>query len=360
MKRVLLALVLCLGSGRALALDQPAGSDRDGRIKVVDYNERDVVAVDVSLSNATQISFGPTEEVLDIASGFSLGWEIVNRRNHIYLKAKSIKGPDGLVVYPCAGKWDTNLMVTTTAHSYAFQLIAHVDRVDKRLGYDPTVAFRVQFRYPAEEVKKAQKAEAAQAAKKALDRRAPPRNWNYSMQVGPASESVAPTAAYDDGRFTYLRFPVHREMPSVYLVDAAGNESLVNTHIDPSEPDVVVIQRVAPQFVLRLGDEVVAVFNEGFDPNGRTIRQSSLQLSDGTKGTYNEISEPSPAASAPETGSAIPGVRRTVRTDSDGAPGADARPAPPRRPGYAPGDEQAAQVIEENLLLYQRKAQGAQ
>jgi type IV secretory pathway VirB9-like protein len=51
-------------------------------------------------------------------------------------------------------------------------------------------------------------------------------------------------------------------------VAADKTESLVNTHIDPKVPDVLVIHRVAPEMALRLGNEVVGIFNENYDANG--------------------------------------------------------------------------------------------
>lgn len=284
-----IALLVCTP---ALALDQPEGSARDERIKIVSYDESDVVGVDVSLTSATQITFGAGEEVLEIASGFSQGWEFVNRRNQLYLKARSAKGTDGSDVAPVPGQWNTNLIVTTTAHVYTFQLTARHERPDKTLGYDPNIAYRVEFRYPAEDAKKARQEAAKQAAKRASERKSAPRNWQYTMQVGPSSDAIVPNMAYDDGLFTYIRFPRTAEFPSVFI-EVAGKESIANTHVDPSVPRTLVIHQVGERFNLRLGEQVVAVFNEGF-------------------------SRRSPDVAAPETqGTSVPGMRRTVRPADD-------------------------------------------
>jgi P-type conjugative transfer protein VirB9 len=276
----------------SLALDQPEGSARDGRIQVVDYDESDVVAVDVSLTSATQITFSPGEEVLDLASGFSQGWEFVNRRNQLYLKARSVRGMDGTAVSPVAGQWNTNLIVTTTARVYTFQLNARAERPDKSLGYDPNIAFRVEFRYPAEAARKAHQEAAARAAKQSAQRKSVPRNWQYTMQVGPDSDAIVPSMAYDDGLFTYLRFPRTAEFPSAF-VEVAGKESIVNTHVTPSAPSVLVIHQVAERFNLRLGDQVVAVFNEAFDRRSREVAPMGA------------------------SGTSVPGMRRTVRQADD-------------------------------------------
>jgi len=45
----------------------------------------------------------------------------------------------------------------------------------------------------------------------------------------------------------------------------AKSESLVNSHVIE---DTIVVQRVAKEFVLRLGDAVVGLYNESYDPDG--------------------------------------------------------------------------------------------
>jgi type IV secretory pathway VirB9-like protein len=80
------------------------------------------------------------------------------------------------------------------------------------------------------------------------------------------SRAIAPALAYDDGNFTYLKFPANRDFPAVFLVAPDGSESLVNTHV---EGDVLVVHRVTQKLVLRHGRLVVGVFNEAFDPDGR-------------------------------------------------------------------------------------------
>lgn len=287
MKRLAIAVMIALASSAATALDLPRGSTFDSRIQHVDYNEQDVVEVNGYPGIATQIMFSEGEEVLDIASGFSQGWEFANRRNFLYLKPKSVKLTDNTIMEPESGKWDTNLIVTTNRRVYAFHLVLHKAREDKKLAYNPKVAFRVAFRYPADEAAKAKAAADKQAAQARLDNQPAPRNWSYSMQVGEKSDGIAPTMAYDDGRFTYLRFPGNREFPAVFLVADDKSESLVNTHIDPKTPDVLVVHRVSRELVLRLGNAVVGVYNDAFD---------SLGL-------------------PPQGGTTVPGVKRTVKGD---------------------------------------------
>ncbi|MDR1709140.1 MAG: P-type conjugative transfer protein VirB9 [Candidatus Accumulibacter sp.] len=311
MKAFLLILALA-APGAAPALESPKQSPNDPHIQHVDYNPDDVVEINARPGYATQVVFADGEEILDIASGFTQGWEFGNRRNHLYLKPKTVKLADNTAMEPRAGKWDTNLIVTTNRRPYAFRLVLH--HFDK-----PRIAYRIAFRYPADEEARAKAAAERQAAAEKAERTSEPANWNYTMQLGEDSEEIAPAMACDDGRFTYLRFPGNREFPAVFAVAGDKSESLVNTHIDPKAPDVLVIHRVAREFILRLGRAVVGVYNEAFDPFGR------------------------PAA----TGSAVPGLMRALKageTATD-APGETPAPPPASPPPVSGGEEDTVDSV---------------
>ena len=71
---------------------------------------------------------------------------------------------------------------------------------------------------------------------------------------------------FDDGRFTYLRFPGNREIPAVFHVLGDGSETLVNARM---EGDLLVVDRVSRRLVLRAGSAVVGLWNDAFDSEGR-------------------------------------------------------------------------------------------
>jgi len=110
------------------------------------------------------------------------------------------------------------------------------------------------------------------------------RNASYSMQVMPHSDDIAPVAAWDDGRFTYLRIPNNRRIPAIFRVSEDGSESVVDRHM---EGDVIVVHELAQRFVLRLADEVVGIWNDAYDMDGVP----------------------------PEDGTTVGGVKRVLRSD---------------------------------------------
>lgn len=244
------------------AAEIPTGSHYDKRIQYVNYNDGNVVVVKAVSGLGARIVFSPTENILDVASGFTQGWEFNDRRNILYIKPKSIKsgsGQDAGLLTPTPEQWNTNLMVTTNLRMYDFDLQLLPESTTSQAAY------RVEFRYPADEQLAREREAEKQAADKKLDEKPAPRNWNYTMQVGKNSKAIAPTSAYDDGRFTYLTFPNNRDFPAVFVVAEDKSESLVNTHVNS---DTLVVHRVSNELVLRLGDAVVGVYNESFDADG--------------------------------------------------------------------------------------------
>ncbi len=126
------------------------------------------------------------------------------------------------------------------------------------------------------------------------------RNTAYSLAEGAASQDILPSLVFDDGRFTYLRFAGHREVPAVFQVLGDGRESLVNARM---EDDLLVVDRVARRLTLRAGTAVVGIWNDAFDLDGVP----------------------------PEDGTTVPGVQRRLKADAESptAHGKAHRPASP-------------------------------
>jgi P-type conjugative transfer protein VirB9 len=278
MKKPALAALMLALSLPALALDVPQRSPRDPRIQRVEYNELDVVQIDAGVGYSTHIQFAPDEQVTNISSGFSAGWEFGDDRNNLWLKPISVKDSKGVLRQPTTKLWNTNLTIVTNKRNYSFMLKLHEEPA-------PNITFRVVFAYPETSVAEKKATVDKAITQVRLETRAEPRNWRYSMQIGEGASEIAPNMAYDDGRFTYLRFPGNRDFPAVFSVADDKQESMVNTHIDPKVPDVLVVHRVSKQFYLRLAKQVVGVWNDAYDAHGVP----------------------------PENGTTVPGVRRRIK-----------------------------------------------
>jgi len=268
--------ILALLPALANAEIVPEKSPYDSRMRVIAYNRMDVVKLSTFYGVSTHVEFGENEQIRDVAIGDDQAWSIVPRGNHLFIKPKATKA-------------DTNVTVVTDKHVYNFALVVQPRSVkDASAWKDPNLVYGVTFRYPEQEAAKlaAEQAEKAKAIaeKRRLDQmkdklakatkdsvaaghQGKPldaQNYNYWMA---GSTEISPTAARDDGRFTYLSFSNNRDMPAVYSVDAFGMESLINTSV---EGNTIIIHRVVPKLRLRKGNAVVCIRNDAFNPNGGT------------------------------------------------------------------------------------------
>ncbi|MBN3786574.1 TrbG/VirB9 family P-type conjugative transfer protein [Burkholderia sp. Ac-20353] len=245
-----IALASLLFSGMAHASDLPGWND-DSRVRQVIYRADEVVRIEAQRGFATHIALDPHEHIQVVAPGDRDGWQVVaNKGDHdVYLK-------------PQLAAHDSNLEIRTDRRSYSFDLV--VLPLKSKFGND-RVMYRVSFVYPVELEKQAHGESDAVLVAKRLAQPPAVRNARYSMQVMPNSDDIAPIAAWDDGRFTYLHIPNNRRMPAIFRVADDGTESVVDKHI---EGDTIVVHEVAKRFVLRLAGEVVGIWNDAYDMGG--------------------------------------------------------------------------------------------
>lgn len=221
----------------------------DARIISVPYDTNAVVSLNLKRGFVTQIVLEDSEEIMDAAVGDSLNWIVVAKKGEyrVYIK------PKGMATH-------SNLLVVTNKRSYSFDLNVLPDGARSK---DDTPEYKVSFRYArsAEDPTLSHGKESSKSEANTVE-----LNRNYSMQAAKNSESITPNVAYDDGRFTYIRIPNNREIPAIFERADDGVETLVNFHIDG---DLIVIHQVSKRFVLRLGKEVVGVWNDAWDPESK-------------------------------------------------------------------------------------------
>lgn len=273
MKKLLL-LILCVNVG--FCAYKPVKSDFDSKITYAAYNADDVVEIICANGYVSVVEFGKNERIVNMATGFSEGWEISDRDNLVFIKPKSVStkfvhNPDPqannaeveMFIDPIPQTWRTNLIVTTTHNFYVFDL-----KLDSK-----NRMYKTSFSYPSTQEKANANAEKilqrAKEIKKLndkLEKTSVPRNWDYYMKVNTNSENITPGFAYDDGVFTYLGFDNTKIFPSAFAYD--GEEQIVNQHIKKENKfSVLVIHSIHKQILLRSGDKLVGVFNKGYAKN---------------------------------------------------------------------------------------------
>jgi type IV secretion system protein VirB9 len=279
---------LALGA-TAAAAREPA----DPRLREVVYDPRAVVTVPVKRGVVTLVVLDPDESITEVAAG--LGGDCAKAES-AWCVAAQAGGRNLFVKAKSTARTANTLAVVTDRRTHAFRFVVLAD------GDPKPPVYRLVVKAPAR-VTPAPRLTLRDAtplmALPALPPPPPPQqvvaerlqakpqvmNTQYSIAEGAGSQDIAPTLVFDDGRFTYLRFPGNREVPAVFHVLGDGSETLVNARM---EDDLLVVDRVSRRLMLRAGSAVVGLWNEAFDLDGKP----------------------------PGDGTTVPGVQRVLKADS--------------------------------------------
>lgn len=251
-----------------------AASDAaDPRLREVTYDPRAVVALPVKRGVVTLVVLASDEAISEIGSG--LGGDCSKPESAWCIAAQ----PSGQTVFikpKSTAAAPNNLAVVTNRRVHNFRLVVVAEndprppvyrllvkapapppvtpRPPAPLTWPPLSLFQMPLSHPPEQLV----SERLQAKPQVV-------NTKYSLAQGIDSDDIVPTLVFDDGRFTYLRFPGNREVPAVFHVLGDGSETLVNARV---EDDLLVVDRVSRRLMLRAGHAVVGLWNDAFDLDG--------------------------------------------------------------------------------------------
>lgn len=251
---VLIGTTLMLSvSGASFANQMPRALSTDNRMRIVPYNQNNVVTVQGQEMTITTLQFGDDEIVQGVKVGDSVAWEATTNKAH----------PNMLFIKPTIPDADTNMTVLTNLHVYNFRLLVPSSQLDSPLKPAPT--YNVRFTYPLAEAQEvAAKAAIADRERNAVvaDNEASSLDWNWGYSFSCRCQTdLVPIRAFDDGKFTYFQFAPHSQIPAIFIVDGEGHESLANWHM---KGEYVVIQKTAKQFSMRSGSIQSCVFNDKY------------------------------------------------------------------------------------------------
>lgn len=268
--------------------EQSPQSTRDPRVGVLDYVSDEVYLIRVARGAVTRIALGRDEVITEAATGF-----VANCLPDSEWCIKAEKGSSQIWIKPLLNATQNNLEVATNQRDYSFRL-----HVQSGAEHAQQVHYRISFRHPMNLGKtsdprwyrfdtppgSASGASLNTASAKSIpseDEHPTPqvRNHHYLKRGTSEALIIAPTVVFDDGRFTYMRFPMGQEVPAVFAVTVDGQETRISSHAERlSEPegsggqkaerDYLVAHRLAPRWVLRLGTAVVELINTGYDRAG--------------------------------------------------------------------------------------------
>jgi type IV secretion system protein VirB9 len=284
--------LLALASAGASWAELPRRSEHDDRVRYATYKADGVVTVNVRRGVVTRLVLEADERIVNSGTGFSARCD----NDGLEWCIRADKDANQVWIKPRDGATHNNLELATTKRDYSIRLNV---LPDAGASAKAEAFYRVIFQYPmpaltvplslltdpipgaeggAGQVPRRVANTPASSKTSAVDHElaTPPvaRNTDYSMKTIKGGDLVAPSMVFDDGRFTYLRFPSAREVPSPFVIGPDGEEVRANFHMDG---DLMVLHRIAPAFVLRLGSAVVGIWNEAFDADGIATPTGTVQ-----------------------------------------------------------------------------------
>ena len=233
--------VICSFNAKAVVLPRPIGGE--SRIKIINYVPNAVFRYIGYYYYQTIIEFSLEEKIQTITMGTPTAWQIIPAANRIFLK-------------PIEEDATTNMTVITNKRMYFFEMHAkHASNIN-----DPKLAFIIKFIYPSEiNYSGVQHVESNTGPNMAQ-----PELYNFDYKISGNAVNIEPIQIFDDGRFTYFKFrELNTELPAIFLVNSDGSESLINYRVDSG---YIVVERVAPKYTLRHGNDIICVFNEKYIP----------------------------------------------------------------------------------------------
>lgn len=231
----------------------------DHRLHVINYSPTEMIKYTGYYGYQASIVFEDDEEFKTISMGVSNLWMMNPVGHRLFLK-------------PLEADATTNMMIITNKRVYHFLLYgAEAEDIN-----DPNLVFETRFVY--NDAQGGGYAGIVTGGKQRLDSVPYPDlaenpgkyNFNYTIS-GP--EVIAPLRIFDDGEFTYFEFKdKNADVPSIFMVDVDGSESLINFR---TRGDYIVVERVSSAYTLRLGKHVLCVFNEARPMGGVKAGQYS-------------------------------------------------------------------------------------
>ncbi len=234
----------------SLASQLPRYLGTEKKFRSYVYNPNDVYRYLGHYTYQGFIEFESDETISTISMGDPSLWLFEHLGNRLFLK------PVG------EGASQTNMTVITNKKIYHFELTA---KEAKNIS-DKDLVFVAKFVYPDEKDKNIIEFPKAIASDEPDMRDLSIYNFKYQY-TGEAS--IAPVKVFDNGDFTYFQFPrKNAEYPAIFSVDAAGFESIVNFR---AAGDYIIVEKVAPQFTLRNGTDIVCVYNTSLYATGKAV-----------------------------------------------------------------------------------------
>jgi type IV secretion system protein VirB9 len=245
-KKILATTLVCYAAATSAAVI-PLESETDPRVKVLIYEPDQVYTITGHYFFSTTITLERGERVIHKSLGDPKAWDLVDKQHFIFLK-------------PIDNLANTNMTIITNRRTYYFELSASITKRDS-----PEANFAIKFAYPVEEQRQLvdstneiiEEYEETYALPESDGFSPADLNMDYGYK---GNTDLKPNHVFDDGKWTYFEFNDNVRTPAIFSV-SGGKEHLINAHKNPSSK-YVIVKNISKQFVLRMGDQTICVFNK--------------------------------------------------------------------------------------------------
>lgn len=214
----------------------------DSRMRKIAYDPDAVIRLEGCFGFQTMVEFGPDEHIENVGLGDAAQWLVSpNKRSNL------------LFVKPAYRTSHSNMTVSTDRHRYGFEMSAR----DSQACHRGNVVYSLRFTYKDEPAATVLAQAPAPPAETATP---PPEQRNSAYSFSGAAANV-PMRVFDNGQATYFRWAEGTTTPAVYAVAADKTETMVSF---ASRGDWLVVDQVAPSFILRRGNAAATLFNDAY------------------------------------------------------------------------------------------------
>lgn len=264
---------------RALPAIKLEPYSNNNRIQTIEVNHHSIIDLTLIKGLPTVIELPQGEKIQDIAVGglsdWSQEWEIVKRDSLFFIKPLKNASATSLILSSHLQQYifDLNPIGNLKKSTTPTQAISRL--ILQRKPPNPTIDQALQEKQIKQTHLLITQAEAKikiieHQLKTAREKMTQEqyKNSNYSLEITQLNEDIQPRQVFDNGRFTYFQFPNQLAIPAIYRkANLSDQETLINYHF---EDDFLVAHGTGKSWTLRLGNSVVAVYNEAYEAEGIT------------------------------------------------------------------------------------------
>ncbi|WP_126227741.1 TrbG/VirB9 family P-type conjugative transfer protein [Burkholderia ambifaria] len=249
-------------------INGPYPAPDDSSLVVYDYDQDYRYPVLVRTNEETHLVFGPDEEVVGVyLSDTGKRWleHTALTKRDVFIEARLPALDNAATVITTRRRYELDLR--SSDNDTAYQRVSwHYLDTDAQLTAGQVSPFGIEYpgNVPAGNSNE-QTGDGTQAGSSSqgdglaagphitLDH----ANFDYRVE---GDAPFAPVTVFDDGRFTYLQFPHHAELPAILVMDEKGQAGIAS--FIPLGDDFFEVQQITTYgLLLRRGKEEVRVFN---------------------------------------------------------------------------------------------------